>query len=525
MLQFRQAIIVVDKETYSLIPGRINSFEQFYVNFEEEKMANGQHRWALFLHPKQDILLDKVELQFGVTTQGDVRFFQHPASAGAMGRVVHTYDSGTLPPLEGLYSGDPVVNSLPSGYGLLHGWTCTFLQDNQTTQLLGSTNELTGLTLFTFDQPQQVLTVHKDLRQGGLLLRHSFPIMDFITLKGSEAAVFDQYLAQIELPARNVAPLLVFEPKVGVSGSALQQQLESLSASGLPFTHVLTTERIMVPGLKNMIRLSPFLVPETAQLALMHPDWMLQTDGKPAKVTLPGRGVFLVPDVYHAGVREYVSGLLHIAFNKNGVDIVYLEDLYAACLFPYPEKTRGQVLAEVVELLERSAEGHQMIMGGIPPGMAMKRADYWACDLGSILPVVSKWGKPKLTPFFHINPLRKRAFGISGPSFSLSKTKDAKEANRQFTCLLMSGLAADVLFTSDVPDLYDPEVRADLDEAFFWREGTVTNAEEPQKGVWKLTILKNTQKHILWCNTTAKKVELTIGNDLLALQPFETLVF
>ena len=194
-------------------------------------------------------------------------------------------------------------------------------------------------------------------------------------------------------------------------------------------------------------------------------------------------------------------------------------------MFPYPEKTRGQILAEVVELVERSAEGHRMIMGGIPPGMAMGHADYWACNLEGILPAASKWGKSKSAPFYSVNPLRHRAFGIAGPSFSLTKTKDKSEANRQFTCLLLSGLAADVLFTSDVPDGYEPEVRADLDEALFWRDGRVTNAAEHQKGVWKLSMQKKSQKHIVWCNTTAKKVELAVGNDLLELLPFETLVF
>ena len=82
-MRFRQAILQIDQRQYALTPNRSNSFDELYVDFRQEPPGQGGGvRYHLFLHPKQDIVVRGLELQFDLPTQPDDRFFANGFHSG-----------------------------------------------------------------------------------------------------------------------------------------------------------------------------------------------------------------------------------------------------------------------------------------------------------------------------------------------------------------------------------------------------------------------------------------------------------
>ncbi len=66
-MHLRQATLQINQRSYLLLPNRSNSFDEIYVDFQQEEPAQGGGaRYHIFLHPKQDVLLRGLELQFEV---------------------------------------------------------------------------------------------------------------------------------------------------------------------------------------------------------------------------------------------------------------------------------------------------------------------------------------------------------------------------------------------------------------------------------------------------------------------------
>jgi len=74
-MQFRQAILVADRQTYQLVPGKPNSFETFFADFQCDVVSAQETKYSIFLHPKQDITLQRLEIQLDMPLSAAARFF------------------------------------------------------------------------------------------------------------------------------------------------------------------------------------------------------------------------------------------------------------------------------------------------------------------------------------------------------------------------------------------------------------------------------------------------------------------
>ena len=179
-MHFHQAILTVNGKTHLLQPDKSNSFETLYVDFRQEEV-NGGRQWSVFLHPKEDIILEGLEVQFDVPLPATSRFFANGYQSWSESRLYNTGEA--IPQLRSLarkyalYTGDEHIKGIPRGRGKLHSWTYTYFKKPASTILAGSLSERTGFTLFLYDQATGILTVRKDLDR--LSLSHSFPALDF----------------------------------------------------------------------------------------------------------------------------------------------------------------------------------------------------------------------------------------------------------------------------------------------------------------------------------------------------------
>ncbi|MFN0173186.1 MAG: glycoside hydrolase family 36 protein [Saprospiraceae bacterium] len=453
-MRFIQAILTVNDKAHPLQPNRANTFEEIYAEFQLSAEADGNGtRYSVFLHPKQDVAVQRLEIQFDLPLPPDAQFFANGYQSWSESRLLKVTDG--IPRLRsiarrymGLY-GDEHIKGIPRGQGYLHSWTYAYVSRNavpgQNSEqrseihqrsgiLCGSLSERTGFTLFLYDYRKGILTVRKDM--DGLTLKHSFPALDFWVGEGEEQALFDAYFKVCEVSKPTAPPAIGwtswYSHFTNISEAVLMKNLESFSAqlpenfkfsgssnpyfqiddgwqtavgdwlsmkpafpNGMQHIALKIKEKGLLPGLW----LAPFVASAKSELVRRHPDWLLKdTKGRPIKVGWNPywQGWYYALDFYHDGVREYLSGVFHTILEKWGFELLKLDFLFAVALAPPPGKTRGGVMWEAMEFIRHLVGSKRILACGVPLGACFGLADY--CRIGGDVHLA--WRHPLLS-FLH----------------------------------------------------------------------------------------------------------------------------
>ena len=580
-MQFRQAILQIDHRSYDLRPNRSNSFDEIFVDFRQETPEQGGgERYHIFLHPKEDVLIRRLELQFEVPSQSNDRFLANGFQSWTESRLLRVSDR--LPRLRsfarryfGLY-GDEYVPDIPHGEGHLHAWTYTYFQPEVggKCRFFGSLSEKTGFTLFLYDQRNGILTVRKDL--AGLQLAHSFPALDIWLGEGEETDVFDRYFQAMELPPPAAPPALGWTSgqrhAPNISSAGLLQDLENLASTpitsedqsayfqidegwptavgdwqsvkpemqgGMARMANEIRSRGLVPGLW----LAPFVAAKDAEVVKKHPDWLLKDkSGRPLKVGWNPRwgGCYYALDFYNGGVRDYLSGVFHIITEKWGYELIQLDYLFAVCLAPPPGKTRGAVMYEAMEFLRRQVGTKRILARGVPLGSCFGWVDY--CRVGGDLHLAweNRWPawlqlRERVSTLSALRSalgrwqLNGRAFHNDPDVYILREKGQSLNAVQQHTVLVINMLLGNLHFTSDDLGKYSPEQTAELEGALQWRDSQIQSVREVENEVFTIAFKQENETYTAFCNLTKKAQSLPFAADLNAngrieIQPFETLV-
>lgn len=575
-MRFRQAILRVNGKELSLQPNRANTFEEIYADFQQNDAGAGT-RYSVFLHPKEDVTIQRLEIQFDLPLPPDARFFANGYQSWSESRFWKT--SERIPRLRaiarrhmGLY-GDEHMAHIPRGQGQLHSWTYTWIKKNGPDLLLGSLNEHTGFTIFCYDQASATLTVRKDM--DGLFLQHSFPALDFWAGEGATLDLFDAYfqLAEIDPPTappaigwtswyqhftdisedvvlKNLASFTEHLPEnPGEAAAATCFQMHDgwqtavgdwLSVKpgfpdGMRAISLKIKEKQSIPGLW----IAPFVASAQSDLVRRHPEWLLKdAKGRPLRVgwnPLWG-GWYHALDFYHDGVREYLSGVFHTVLDKWGFELLKLDFLFAVALAPPKGKTRGGVMWEAMEFLRHLA-GHRRILAcGVPLGSAFGQADY--CRIGGDVHLA--WRHRLLSFLRHRErvdtlaslrstlgrwPLNGRAFHNDPDVFVLRNERQKLTPEQQHTLLTINVLLGNLLFTSDDLAQYGAEQKAELEEALSLRGSRVNRVQEWENDAWKIDFEQDGGTWSAFCNLDKNNKILALPNGAeLELRPFETLV-
>lgn len=579
-MKMLQAILEIDSDlgpkTYSLNPDRANSFEELYVDFQLISEGGG-NRYTLFLHPKQDLVVKRLEIQFEVVAQPDTRFFANGYQSWSESRLLPV-DAGIpslrtfAKPFLGHY-GDGYIPGISRKSGSLHSWTYTYLTGNGgEVRFWGSVNENTGFTLFIYNSRDAALTVRKDMEN--LTLTHSFPALDFWTGQGEEASMFDAWASVVgrtvsspESRRTNSSPYnwtSWHRYSNQITEDIILKNLESVAGSGLPFHYFLIddgwqtaagdwrstkpefpggmrqiAQKIREKGLEPGLWLAPFVASAQSQLAKRNPEWLLKTpNGKPLRVGWNAHwgGWFYALDFYHPAVQDYLSGVFHIVLDQWGYGLVKLDFLFAACLLPPKGKTRGQMMHDVMAFLRQQVGERKMLASGVPLAAASDLADFcrisgdihlsWehklqaflghrerVSTLASLRSTLSRW------------QLNGRCFLNEPDVFMLRREKQHLTPDQQNTLLTVNALLGGVLFTSDDVGAYTPEQRAELEDALTWRGSRIGKVKEAGEDIYQIDFEQHSQQYSAFCNLTGRQVALPVlQNGNLELLPFETII-
>ncbi len=572
---FRQAHLLVNGKSYSLKPNGVNSFAELYVDFQVQPASQGM-RYSVFLHPKEDVRVDELELQFYHPASADEgRFLANGYQSWSETRSLFRSDRLALmhslaKPFMGYY-GDEWMTSVPRGYGILHSWTFTEVQTGETTHLLGSLSEQTGFTLIVADGPNQLIRVRKELQ--GIRLSHSFPAMDVWVAAGQAADLWAQYS---HLALRNkMAPCHL---RLGwtswyryfnrINEALLGEELRSVSESPYPFDFFqiddgwqpavgdwLTpgsgfssgmgafAQRIRDNGMLPGLWLAPLVAAARSDLAKKHPEWLVaRGDGKPLRAGWNPYwgGWYYALDPYHPGVRDYLSGVFHNVVTRWGYDLIKLDFLFVAGLRPPPGKTRGQAVGEAVLFFRQLMGDKIMLACGVPLGSAMGVADI--CRIGGDVHLawenrLLNWLRfrervstvASLRSTLNRWALNKRFFLNDPDVFVLRKAQQRLSPTQQHTLIRVNALLGGVLTTSDDLAAYGPDEHAKWSEALVLQDSFVRNVEEVYPDVYRIGFIRRNKETgnidlengigEAWVNLNPG----VVGDDLpFVLAPFET---
>ena len=180
-----KAIIRFNNKTLEAHLNKSTIVDELYVMFTLE-VTPQYKRLKLDVHPKQDILLQSIEIQLDTPldrTQN--RIYCNGFLSSSESRL-YNFDeipdhlSAIAKPFLG-NSGDYHFDFIPQKKGILHSWSYGYIQNDNLKEIdfIGSLNENTGFTCILYNADNQTVTIKKDVEN--LQLTHSYPAIDIVS--------------------------------------------------------------------------------------------------------------------------------------------------------------------------------------------------------------------------------------------------------------------------------------------------------------------------------------------------------
>ena len=372
--------------------------------------------------------------------------------------------------------------------GVFHGFTYGYVRNGEIFNLAGSISERNGFTIFNYDMNEDKVIIEKDCRD--MILNKDYTAFDLIFLLGKENDVFDKYFEAMNIQKPRVKPMTGYTSWYhhyqNISEDILLENLESIYSidkgidifqiddgyqtavgdwlsidktkfpNGMKIIADKTKEKGMIPG----IWLAPFACEINSDITRNHPDWILKNKDGSFVTGGSNWGGFYALDFYNIEVQKYLEEVFNEIINVWGFEMVKLDFLYATCIIPRLDKTRGQVMCEAMDFL-RKCVGDRLILGcGVPLGSAFGKVDFCriGCDIG--LDWNDKWHMRFLhrervsTQNALINTIGRRhldgrAF-LNDPDVFLLRDENIMLTDEQKkTLALLNHLFGSLLFTSD----------------------------------------------------------------------------
>lgn len=464
--------------------------------------------------------------------------------------------------------------------GDIHGYTYSYIRDGENYSLLGSLTEKYGFTIIEEKVKENKIYVYKDCR--GLNINKEYPIFQLIFTKGSCDEIFDEYFKLLNISKREGKSMTGwtswYNHYQNISENIILENLNNykdknkkidifqiddgyqtavgdwLSIDNTKFPNGMDSlaKKIKEDGYKAGIWLAPFVCETKSKIFKYKKDWLLKdTNGQLIMAGSNWSGFYPL-DIYNPEVREYIKNFFSVILNDWCYDMVKLDFLYAVCLVPRENKTRGQIMCESMDFL-RDCVGNKLILGcGVPLGPSFGKVDY--CRIGC--DVSLDWNDKWFMRFFHreristLNAIKNsigrrhlngRAFLNDPDVFLLRDNNIILTKNQKETLLNVNRLFGSIIFTSDNIKEYDP-IKEKLFDYIMEAPGIkiqkVTNTEN---NLIEVLFIENQTSHIAIINLSRleliydnkyKLIEILPSNEnkmikeySIKMEPYKTRIF
>ena len=397
--------------------------------------------------------------------------------------------------------GDYTFTQYSAKKGDLHGFSYGYIRHGiGEYDFIGSLNENEGFTVIRTDTSKGRIIISKECE--GLLVTDAFSGLDIFFGHGEENSVFDRYFELMEIKPAAAKPVFGYTSWYrhyqDISEDVLLHDLEGLRSSPIKpdifqiddgyqsavgdwlrvdaekFPHRMSylADRITDEGLIPGIWLAPFVCEEKSEIFRDRKEWLLYDKNGPIKCGGNWSGAYAL-DIYSPEVRDYLRKIFNVIVNEWRFRLLKLDFLYAACIIPRKDKTRGMVMHDAMSLLRELAGPAQILACGVPLASAFGTADY--CRIG---PDVSlDWNDKLYMQALHRERpstrntilcsvfrrhLNGRAF-INDPDVFLLRDTQTGMDDMQKRCLAeINALCGGVLFSSDDFSVYGQRQQKEL---------------------------------------------------------------
>jgi alpha-galactosidase len=401
--------------------------------------------------------------------------------------------------------------------GNMHGWTYGYIKhDDGIFTFIGSLSEDDGFTLIKVNTEKGTITIEKDCT--GYFFTGDYSGISLYIGEGTETEVFDGYFAKLGIapkPAKHIFGYTSwYRHYQDISEKCILNDLEgikncghkadifqiddgyqtavgdwlSIDMSKFPNGMKPAAESITNEGMTAGLWLAPFVCEEKSEIFRDHKDWLLTDEkGVPVKAGSNWSGAYAM-NIYNAEFREYLKDVFRTVTDEWGFALLKLDFLYAACILPRPDKTRGMIMADGIRLLREYAGTAKILGCGVPLGSAFGNVDY--CRIGA--DVTPEWDGKTYTQLLHrerpstsrsiLNSvfrrqLNGRAFINDPDVFMLRSTSTSMTKAQRLSLAEINALCGGVLFTSDDMGEYGDEQNELSESMMKLRDARVLAAE------------------------------------------------
>ncbi|MBR9920190.1 MAG: hypothetical protein GYB31_05065 [Bacteroidetes bacterium] len=478
-------------------------------------------QFQLTIHPKKSITLKACRLTCAYQYQKKQRIFingyQSWSESGEM------FAGSEIPRLRKLgrpyfkYFGDEWIKGIKRGKGQLHSWTYSYIREaGPAVCFIASLNERSCFSLIQHDTRAGRLCISLDIDQ--LKLSHSYPALEMLLFKGRLSEAADRWRNMYDLPGlppenafgwqswqqyqRAISPDILIEearsckqanPDISyfLIGQGYQAQVGDWLQLNKAFDNQMNrlVREINFQQMDAGLWIAPYICSRKSAIYQKHKDWLLKDKkGKPLAVGNNRKwgGWYYALNVFHPGVREYLTGIFHVICRHWGFQLLKLDCLFAAALAPPTSKTRGQVMFEAVEFIRHLVGPEVKLLAcGVPMAAA-----FGQCDFAQISPELHLKKEHKVASWLRNRErsstrnalknilarwmLNNRFFRVDPGIFLLSEKGNALSDHQRQMLFMLNLLLGDIHFTADNFAAYAESEKKQFQELKGYRHAAVS---------------------------------------------------
>lgn len=451
--------------------------------------------------------------------------------------------------------------------GEFHGFTYSYIREDQKFKLIGSLSEKNGYTLIEQYVKKNKIKINKEC--AGHSIKDKYVAFELVWAQGSEDEVFDTYfdLMHIQKPRSkpmtgwtswynyyqdiNEAIILenlnqfksrdkaidIFQIDDGYQ-TAVGDWL-SVDKDKFPNGMAYIANAIKGKNYKSGIWLAPFVCETDSDIFKEKKHWILKDEKGELVLAGSNWSRFYALDFYNVEVREYIRNVFAVILNEWEYDMVKLDFLYAVCLVPRKYKTRGQVMTEAMVFL-RECVGEKLILAcGVPLGPSFGRVDYCriGCDVGldwNDKPYMKLLHRERVSTLNAITStlgrrhLDGRAFLNDPDVFLLREDNITLTVLQKETLSVVNSLLGSLIFTSDNIKYYDEKQHERFDQIMHLEEKKIYDVVWHRSHLVEVQYSKGIHKYSLLINLTDSSITHDFKETSLKqaeIQPYEAKAF
>ncbi len=284
----------------------------------------------------------------------------------------------------------------------LHGYTFSYIRNklNNESILIGSKNEFNSYLIINHYVKKNFIRLESDINER--VLSSEFTLFDYVTFKGNYLKITKDYLSLFKTN-REINNLRGYTSWYNhyqnINEEIILKNLDSIDSSSYDLFQIddgsetyvgdwldidknkfpnglkPIVDKIHSKGLKAGIWLAPLVAEKNSKLYKEHPSFIYKENEKEIYAGCNWSGD-LVLDIRKPAVIEYIKKCLRL-YKEIGFDFFKLDFLYAATLIKDKDKTKAEMMRNILELIrEELKEDSLILVCGVPLSSSFLLADY-----------------------------------------------------------------------------------------------------------------------------------------------------